>query len=179
MKCLYCDYAAPESALRCPNCRNALTVWKNYDQFAEASFRAGWEAHEDGRPNTAADCLLRAVVFNPEHPAYLYAYALSLLKMSRLDEAHLLLERLEKLQESSRDENSLRLVVELRKLVGVPASVEAGDSPQAAVAVAEAADADASSAKPISREPAGDSESPTSAASESSPVAAGENEVAG
>ena len=128
MKCPYCDYAVPDNQLRCPNCRNALTTWKNYDQFAEASYQAGVQADDEDRPNNAVDYFLRAVVFNPDDPRYLGALGRMLVKMSRLDEARVLLKRMENLVETNSTEASLQAAADLRKWLNRPSKDESHNS---------------------------------------------------
>jgi tetratricopeptide (TPR) repeat protein len=100
--CPLCDFKGlGDSELRCPNCQQALTDWKNLDHYAATSHRAGLHALAEERDAEALDFLLKAAVLQPDEPLYLASYGRMLGRLERYEEAVAVLRRAA--QQSLRD----------------------------------------------------------------------------
>lgn len=93
MKCPICDHPVPKQELRCPKCREPLTVWKNLDLYAQQAFAAGLQQLSERKPEAAAEVLLKAVTFAPAQAEYLDAYGRVVGQLGRYQEAAALLEK--------------------------------------------------------------------------------------
>jgi tetratricopeptide (TPR) repeat protein len=96
MKCPFCGYARLGNEVRCPNCREALTIWRNLDAYGRQAYQAGLDALSEGSPATA-EFFMRAVLFAPQEPAHLDAYGHVLAQLGRHAEAAAVLAKAQQL----------------------------------------------------------------------------------
>lgn len=112
-ECPYCGFQGLGQQLRCPQCHQALTHWRNWDTCAAQSYRAGLHALAN-QPERATEFFCRAVTFAPRHPDYLLAFGCSLARSGSLSEASVILERA---QAVSASENIHAALGKVRKLM--------------------------------------------------------------
>ena len=93
MKCPICDFEGKDDGIRCPSCQTALTLWINYDAWAETAYAGALQALKDGDREGAVELLLRASISSPENPRYLAAYGRVLAHCGRYQEAAQILEK--------------------------------------------------------------------------------------
>lgn len=91
--CPICSFARVGSALRCPNCQEALTRWINYDNYAKEAYGAGLHCLAQGDRATAAELLTQAVLLAPDEPDYGAALGRVLGQLGRYREAEWVLKR--------------------------------------------------------------------------------------
>jgi hypothetical protein len=124
MKCPVCDYARLGDELRCPNCRQPLTLWKNLAAHGRQAHQAGLHALTQGNVAAAAELLLRAVVFAPEEAGYLGAYGRVLGRLGRYAEAALVLKRSHDLAPSPTTEAAMK---KAESLAGTAPGADSGE----------------------------------------------------
>jgi len=129
-QCPHCDFEGiKKDALRCQQCQQPLTDWLNFDVYAAESYRGALALLGDGKTEEAAECLLRATVFDPEESKYLSALGRVFGQLGRYAEAVSALEQA--LEINSKDETA-RLALAVAQSAGenagvIPAEVDEGD----------------------------------------------------
>jgi tetratricopeptide (TPR) repeat protein len=128
--CPICSFAKVGTALRCPNCQSALSLWINFDTYAKEVYRAGLHKLSQGDRSAAAELITQAVVLAPDEAVYAGALGRVLGQLGRYREAAFVLEQAHQRSPSPDLEAAWKKAVALAEAPPIPmARVEISPRP--------------------------------------------------